>query len=61
MKDLSSVKGRGALFCCLDDFAKLFRAWQQHHLIPSDRQRQRPNKLSLGEILFILALFSTLP
>ena len=46
-----------ALFCCLDDFAKLFEDWQQHHLLPSDRQRIRGGKLSLGEMLFIMALW----
>ncbi len=31
--------------------------WQQHHLIPLERQRQRTGKLSLGEMLFIMVLF----
>ena len=30
-----------APFCCLDDFAKIYNDWQQHHLIPSSSQRQR--------------------
>ena len=50
-----------ALFCCLDDFAKIFEDWQQHHLLPSDRQRIRGGKLSLGEMLFIMVLFHISP
>ena len=46
-----------ALFCCLDDFAKLFEQWEPHHLIPSGRQRRRAGKLCLGEMPFILVLF----
>ena len=50
-----------ALFCCLDDFAKLFKKWERHHLLPSSRQRWRPDKLSLGEMLFIMVLFHISP
>ena len=46
-----------ALFCCLDDFAKLFNDWQQHHLLPSDGQRRRADTLSLGKMLFIMVFF----
>ena len=46
-----------ALFCCLDNFTKLFEQWERHHLIPSERQRRRGGKLSLGEMLFIMVLF----
>ncbi len=50
-----------ALFYCLDDSAQLFHQWQQHHLIPSNCQRQRAGKLSLGEMPFILVLLPLAP
>ena len=46
-----------ALFCCLDDFARMVLDWERHKLIPSDRQQLRAGILSLGEMLFIMALF----
>ncbi len=46
-----------ALFCCLDVFSRLVVDWERHHLIPSDGQRRRAGKLSLGEMLCIMVLF----
>ena len=46
-----------ALYCCLDDFCKVFEDWEAHRLIPSTTTRQRPGKLSRAEMLFITMLF----
>src|SRR5919202_510191 len=50
-----------ALYCCLDDFCKVFADWEAHRLIPSHAARQRPGKLSRSERLFILVLFHLSP
>jgi IS5 family transposase len=50
-----------ALYCCLDDFCKLFEEWEEHRLIPSPTTRQRPGKLSRSEMLFIVVLFHLSP
>ena len=50
-----------ALYCCLDDFCKLFEEWEAHRLIPSEATRQRAGKLSRAEMLFIMVLFHLSP
>ena len=38
-----------ALYCCLDDFCKVFEDWEAHRLIPPQTTRQRTGKLSRSE------------
>ena len=45
------------LYCCLDDFCKVFDDWEAHRLIPSEQTRKRSGKLSRSEMLFIVVLF----
>src|SRR4051794_40556437 len=50
-----------ALYCCLDDFCKVFADWEAHRLLPSEQIRQRSGKLSRAEMLFIVVLFHLSP
>ena len=50
-----------ALYCCLDDFCKVFGDWEAHRPIPSQTIRQRTGKLSRSEMLFIMVLFHLSP
>src|SRR4051812_14722011 len=50
-----------ALYCCLDDFCKVFEDWEAHRLLPSVQTRQRSGKLSRSEMLFIMVLFHLSP
>jgi hypothetical protein len=50
-----------ALYCCLDDFCKVFEDWEARRLIPSPTTRQRSGKLSRAEMLFIVVLFHLSP
>ena len=40
---------------------KLFEEWEAHRLIPSEKTKQRPGKLSRSEMLFIVVLFHLSP
>jgi transposase len=50
-----------ALFCCLDDFCKLYQDCERRNLIPKLGSRCRPGKLCLSERLFIMVLFHASP
>jgi Transposase DDE domain len=50
-----------ALYCCLDDYCKVFEEWEGHRLIPSGKKRRRKGKLCLSEMLFIMVLFHLSP
>ena len=50
-----------ALYCCVDDFCKVFADWEAHRLLPSEQTRQRSGKLSRAEMLFIVVLFDLPP
>ena len=50
-----------ALFCCIDDFAKVFEDCERKQLISTRRKRLRSGKLSLSEMLFIMVLFHVSP
>jgi hypothetical protein len=50
-----------ALYCCLDDFCKVFADWEARQLIPSPTTRQRSGKLSRSEMLFIVVRFHLSP
>ena len=50
-----------ALYCCIDEFTKVFEECEQRQSISTNRKRQRPGKLSLSEMLFIMVLFHVSP
>jgi hypothetical protein len=48
-----------ALYCCLEDFVKIYEDWESRRLIGTVSQRRRAGKLSLSEMLLIMILFHT--
>lgn len=48
-----------ALYCCLDDFTKIYDEWTRHHLIRTVGPRRHDGKLSLSEMFLIMILFRT--
>jgi hypothetical protein len=50
-----------ALFCCLDDFCRIYEEWERHGLLGNSRRRRREGKLALSEMLFIMVLFPASP
>src|SRR5215213_3097303 len=50
-----------ALYCCLDDFCKVFEDWAAHQLIPLPLTRHHIGKLSRAEMRFIVVLFHLSP
>jgi len=50
-----------ALFCCLDDFCRLYEKRASRNLLPLSGQRRRAGKLCLSEMMFIMALFHVSP
>jgi len=50
-----------ALFCCLDDFCRVYEDWERHGLLGGNRQRRREGKLALSEMLLVMVLFPASP
>jgi hypothetical protein len=49
------------LYCLIDDFCRAFEpAWQRHLLTTRVKRRQRPNLLSLAELMTLAILFHQL-
>jgi hypothetical protein len=50
-----------ALYCCIDDFCKVYKDWEAHGLVGISHQRQRDSQLSLSEMLTIVIFFHFSP
>jgi hypothetical protein len=50
-----------SLYYFIAEFCKCYEDWEYHGLLPSERQRFRAGRLSLGEMLTIMVLFHISP
>ena len=50
-----------ALFCCIDDFCKIYEDYERHRLISGTHQRMRETTLKLSEMLTIMVVFQYSP
>lgn len=50
-----------AIFCCIDDFCILYEEFEKHHLINTDKRRNRVATLTLAEMLTIMVIFHFSP
>ena len=50
-----------ALFCCIDDFCKIYEDYERHRLISGTHQRMRETTLKLSEMLTIMVVLQYSP
>ena len=50
-----------ALFCCIDDFCKIYEEYERHSLIPRSQKRMRATTLTLSEMLTIMVIYHFSP
>jgi hypothetical protein len=49
------------VYCCIDDFCKIYEECAKHHLINSGKERHRNGRMSLSELLTIMVMFHYSP
>ena len=47
------------LYSFIDDFCKIYQEYEKRKLLPSTKERNRDNKMSLSEMLTIIIMFHT--
>jgi len=54
-KDITTI------YYLIDNFCKIYREWEHHHLLPSSKQRNREGNLSLAELMTVVVYFYLSP
>ena len=47
------------LYCFIDDFCKIYSAYEQKRLLPTNKKRNRQCSMNLGEIMTIMIMYHT--